>query len=1101
MQQHPVEMGLPPQGNQFGAYDGDFPRYAGKGGSLHLANYSSSTNTARSKGSLPKGSGLPVNFQMEFSKFEELLKRLDTNLQADLRRVDTGHQPWHITETDEYLMQAQRQLKWLSEKIQLYDTQNPDSNALYNRLVQLQDELQVMGQYRASLNQFPDGGVQMSKFQQNFSGQQSFTCPQCNVQPGLGGQQHQFSGCEEHVVVRNSQVVQEQFQNLGLSQASGKGKHYNGVSAVSSQEAAGHLRSIKDLLSWVNSKEDHLSRMVCASDMNSVESQQKNFQTMQTAIAGLGSQVDRANELESNMPPEMRDEYCDLLLKLNSKYHNLLESSGRHIQHMKDLRSFMMQATEELKWLNLREEKELVFDWSDRNTNMSAKRDAHAELQKDLERKEADIDRIQKLGEQLLKDHPAAETIEAYMQTLQTQWSWMLQLVRCIDIHLRENTNYFQFFKDAQEVDKYLMSQQEAIKMKYVCDKSTNLDKLDILLKSAMAERDALADYNRTVLNLMNRAKTVVQLKPRDPQNPVQALIPLTALCEYKTEQVTVYPNDQCLLKNNSHRTRWRVVAPGGGEITAPSVCLLVSPLNKEAMDIAGCIDQVYQDNFSLWQHVITNMKCLIIWQCLLRDMERVRTWSASKGSREEYIRLLHMLEINYDEFLKLSEDSQQFSVDDLARLKREYSNCAKIVQQGGAGGGAGGGSGQDTVVDGTIKRTETNMTNTQPGRSGSNSTLDSNDGQQSVTSQLDGIESILVRIIRTPLKQPEPLEDSEDRLDRVKNVRHKLESVSSQGLSPDTAGKLKTLQGLSVKCLDHYKVIDMMVRGVLEVESNIKVYEQNLAKGDLVLSSPEGVNAHIMQLKQWLLEIQQKQRLVLRMQDEVQKAQVANAELYKIYNLQYPDVDIYTDKGTGLIERWKNMQTHINTRLQSLGNVQKILEDYKVQHRFLTEWYGDATRQLQRAQAIKGDDHEEIKSIIAQLKKLQDKLGKDEQKVKDYKLCCDNFTDAMKHYEPLLLQYRDLIRKFHAVLPDYEIRGALDDFCQEQIDMQTCLHNLMRRITEYIACIESWHRTERRVRILVDGEEMPLFQAYAKGFITREKYDQLMNWQSKSNN
>lgn len=34
--------------------------------------------------------------------------------------------------------------------------------------------------------------------------------------------------------------------------------------------------------------------------------------------------------------------------------------------------------------------------------------------------------------------------IQAYMDTLQTQWSWLLQITKCIDVHLKENAAYNQ---------------------------------------------------------------------------------------------------------------------------------------------------------------------------------------------------------------------------------------------------------------------------------------------------------------------------------------------------------------------------------------------------------------------------------------------------------------------------------------------------------------------------------------------------------------------------------------------------------------------------------------------------------------------------------
>lgn len=33
---------------------------------------------------------------------------------------------------------------------------------------------------------------------------------------------------------------------------------------------------------------------------------------------------------------------------------------------------------------------------------------------------------------------------QAYRDTLQTQWSWLLQITKCIDVHLKENAAYNQ---------------------------------------------------------------------------------------------------------------------------------------------------------------------------------------------------------------------------------------------------------------------------------------------------------------------------------------------------------------------------------------------------------------------------------------------------------------------------------------------------------------------------------------------------------------------------------------------------------------------------------------------------------------------------------
>lgn len=90
----------------------------------------------------------------------------------------------------------------------------------------------------------------------------------------------------------------------------------------------------------------------------------------------------------------------------------------------------------------------------------------------ELEVKEKDLNKLKVKADALLKsNHPASDKIEvggpeqvvtiivtgswcvtgvvsllfqAYRDTLQTQWSWLLQITKCIDVHLKENAAYNQ---------------------------------------------------------------------------------------------------------------------------------------------------------------------------------------------------------------------------------------------------------------------------------------------------------------------------------------------------------------------------------------------------------------------------------------------------------------------------------------------------------------------------------------------------------------------------------------------------------------------------------------------------------------------------------
>lgn len=53
-------------------------------------------------------------------------------------------------------------------------------------------------------------------------------------------------------------------------------------------------------------------------------------------------------------------------------------SSKSRLRNLDSLHAFVSAATKELMWLNDKEEEEVNFDWSDRNNNMTAKKDNYS---------------------------------------------------------------------------------------------------------------------------------------------------------------------------------------------------------------------------------------------------------------------------------------------------------------------------------------------------------------------------------------------------------------------------------------------------------------------------------------------------------------------------------------------------------------------------------------------------------------------------------------------------------------------------------------------------------------------------------------------------
>nr|XP_020016443.1 dystonin-like isoform X4 [Castor canadensis] len=400
-----------------------------------------------------------------------------------------------------------------------------------------------------------------------------------------------------------------------------------------------NMKFVQDLLNWVDEMQVQLDRTEWGSDLPSVESHLENHKNVHRAIEEFESSLKEAKSSEIQMTAPLKLTYTEKLHRLENQYAKLLNTSRNQERHLDTLHNFVTRATNELIWLNEKEEEEVAYDWSEKNTSIARKKDYHAELMRELDQKEENIKSVQEIAEQLLlENHPARLTIEAYRAAMQTQWSWILQLCQCVEQHIRENTAYFEFFNDAKGATDSLRNLKDAIQRKYSCDRSSSVHKLEDLIQESMEEKEALLQYKSTVASLMGRAKAVVQLKPRNPDCPLKTSIPIKAICDYRQIEITIYKEDECVLANNSHRAKWKVISPTGNEAMVPSVCFSVPPPNKDAVDFANRLEQQYQNVLTLWHESHVNMRSVVSWHYLVSEIDRIQASTVASVSTRVHV-------------------------------------------------------------------------------------------------------------------------------------------------------------------------------------------------------------------------------------------------------------------------------------------------------------------------------------------------------------------------------------------------------------------------------------------------------------------------------
>uniref|UniRef100_W5NK47 Dystonin n=1 Tax=Lepisosteus oculatus TaxID=7918 RepID=W5NK47_LEPOC len=851
-----------------------------------------------------------------------------------------------------------------------------------------------------------------------------------------------------------------------------------------------NMNFVQDLLNWVEEMQVQLDRAEWGSDLPSVESHLENHRNVHGAIEEFQMSLKEAKISEIQMTSPQKLSYSEKLNKLENYYGKLLNTSRSRQKYLESLQDFVSRATQELIWLNEKEEEEVAYDWSDRNSNMAKKRDYHADLMRELDEKEGAIKSVQEIAEHLLlENHPARLTIEAYRAAMQTQWGWILQLCGCVEQHLKENALYFEFFNDAKESLDYLKNLQDAIQRKYGCDRSSSLHKLEDLIQESMDEKEQLLQYRSTVASLVGRAKTVVQLKPRNPDSPIRTSIPVKAICDYRQIEITVYKEDECVLASNTHRAKWKIISPTGNEAMVPSVCFTVPPPNKEAIDMATRIEQLYQNVLTLWHRSHINMKSIVSWRYLMNDIEAIRNGNVASIKTMlpgEHQQVLSNLQSHFEDFLEDSQESEIFTVSDRAQLEREVEICKEFYK--------------DLLKSAEREEQEESVYNLFISE------------VRNFRMRLEGCEERLIRQIRTPLERDD-LQESilriseqekyKKELDKLKEdletMKEKCEVFVSQASSspsvPTLSSELNVLiqnmnqvYSMSSIYLEKLKTVSLVLKHSQGAEAVVKLYETKLCEEDAVNADTKAIEIVMSTLKQWRTEIDEKREVFHDLEDELQKARSVSDRMFKTHNERDFDLDWHKEKADQLAERWQNIHSQIESRLRDLEGISKSLKYYRDTYSGLDRWIKEMEATQLKMQENQPEDSKSLAELLNQQKVLVSEIELKQSTIDECQKYAEHYSAAVKDYELQLMTYRAMVdSQQKSPVKRRRMQSSSDVIIQEFMDLRTRYTALVTLMTQYVKfASETLKRTEEDEKSVEEEKKEH-----------NEKVSKLLNWVS----
>ncbi|XP_074750800.1 microtubule-actin cross-linking factor 1, isoforms 1/2/3/4/5-like isoform X9 [Strix uralensis] len=877
--------------------------------------------------------------------------------------------------------------------------------------------------------------------------------------------------------------------------------------AISSSEDEGSLRFVYELLAWVEEMQMRLERAEWGTDLPSVETQLETQRHVHTSVEDLGSSVKEARMYEGKMSQNFRASYTETLGKLETQYCKLMETSSFRLRHLQSLHGFVSRATAELIWLNEKEEEELAYDWSDNNPNIAAKKNYFSELTTELEEKQDVFRSLQDTAELLsLENHPAKQTVEAYSAAVQSQWQWIKQLCLCVEQHVKENAAYFQFFSDARESETYLRNLQDSIKRKYSCDHNTSLTRLEDLLQDSMDEKEQLIQSKSSVASLVGRSKTIVQLRPRNPEHLVKSTIPIKAVCDYRQIeegswqrgqhvqpccwflmgrvvsvplQITICRNDECVLEDNSQRTKWKVISPTGNEAMVPSVCFLIPPPNKEAIEMANRVEQLYQKVMALWHQLHMNTKSLISWNYLRKDIALVQSFSMEKLrslAQGECQQAMKSLQAHYEDFLQDSRDSELFSVSDRLRLEEEVESSKEHIRQLLE-------SMENEDKDETVARTYLSEL-------------------KNIRLRLEECEQRLVGRIQSPSgarADGDTIQENTIRIAEQERMQEDLQRLQSDlrfvsercysfldkaPAGPSTphlrseldlvVNKMDQMHGLSSIYLDKLKTVDIIIRNTQGAESLVKGYEVKLSQEEAVPADLAAIQSHRVALQQWLGEVKDKSSVFSTLEEEMAKAKAVGEQLYRLRQERSIDLERYQEKGSQLWDRWQRVCAQIETRHAELESIQEVLGDYRQCHSALIQWIEEITVQQELMKPGQAEDSRVLSEQLSQQTALAAEIEKNQAKLDQCQKFSQQYSAAVKDYELQLMTYRAFVESQQkSPMKRRRMLSSSDAITQEFMDLRTRYTALVTLTTQHVKYIsDALRRLEEEEKVVEEEKQ-----------------------------
>ncbi|XP_070505707.1 microtubule-actin cross-linking factor 1 isoform X8 [Chironomus tepperi] len=689
-----------------------------------------------------------------------------------------------------------------------------------------------------------------------------------------------------------------------------------------------YFRDLQEYTEWCQHKLKQLLGSDFGGDLPSVKVELERHQQEHKIIDQFHSKIQHAERQQTNFTGDELNLYQQKLSQLQKLYAELLTTSTKRLSELDALQDFLTTATAELQWLHEREQIEITRDWADKNLDLPAVHRYYENLMSELEKREMHFATILDRGEALLlQQHPASKTIEEHLQALQSQWSWLLQLTLCLEVHLKHATEYHNFYTEIKDAEAWLAKRDDILNTKY-SQSEFGLDQGESLLRGMQDIREELNTFGETVQLLQQRAQNVVPLKQR--KQPVNRQCQVQSICAYKQGgQVNLDKNETCTLIDTSGRVKWRVRTQKNVEGTVPGVCLLLPPPDSEAIDAAERLKRLFDRTVALWQKKQLRLRQNMIFATI----KVVKGWDFDQFlamGAEQRTAIRRALNDDADKLLAEGDPSDP----QLRRLRREMDEVNRLF-------------------DDFEKRARAEEESKQASRIFTEECI-------GLKSRLEDMARELDHIILSPMPRDldslehavQILDDYRRRLDLLEpDLNHLQETFRTITLKTPALKKsldslkelwkeLNTQAGLHA---DRLKLLEGALAGLEENEQVISELEGRLSRHIEMPSTAEGLHDVFKQLSALQDIITQQQPQMDKMNDQADQLGRMGVPTKVLSDLKRLHANVER-----LNTRWNNICVQLAERLRSVEQAIGLMKNLQTSIVVEETWVEKQTEKLQ---------------------------------------------------------------------------------------------------------------------------------------------------------